>query len=289
MQMADFKLTVEINYGGKFVWNPNLEYIGGNIAYEDVNPDCLSFFEIQGLCEKYGAPRTSTYHYLIPGSGEQPLAVEVPGQNVDGMEGEVVEGGNVKYEDNGDVSDVDEEVNVDGLEGPNFNDDVVATFPQTEGNGVWETATPQRSNATAIKAPQRSNATLLKPHRGVMQQPRSGVAGVASVVGASVVTGVARQIDGGGTTMGTRGKGNISSATKSKAVGGKGKTSRPSKFQLHSQPPHSVSHRRRHHLTAHTVIRPPSHSLLSTAAQALCLIKSLKSEACGLIPVLRKG
>ncbi|KAK7824052.1 protein jason [Quercus suber] len=46
--------------------------------------------------------------------GEQPLAVEVPGQNVDGMEGEVVEGGNVKYEDNGDVSDVDEEVNVDG-------------------------------------------------------------------------------------------------------------------------------------------------------------------------------
>ena len=25
MQMADLKLTVEINYGGKFVWNPNLE------------------------------------------------------------------------------------------------------------------------------------------------------------------------------------------------------------------------------------------------------------------------
>ena len=44
MQMADLKLTVEINYGGKFVWNPNLEYIGGNIAYEDVDPDCLSFF-----------------------------------------------------------------------------------------------------------------------------------------------------------------------------------------------------------------------------------------------------
>ena len=66
MQMADLKSTVEINYGGKFVWNPNLEYIGGNIAYEDVDPDCLSFFEIQGLCEKYGAPRTSTYHYQIP-------------------------------------------------------------------------------------------------------------------------------------------------------------------------------------------------------------------------------
>ncbi|KAL0008842.1 hypothetical protein SO802_010344 [Lithocarpus litseifolius] len=151
MQIVDLKLTVEINYGGKFVLNPNLEYIGGNIAYEDVDPNCLSFFEIQGLCEKYGAPRTSTYHYLVPRGnlekglrkitrdaevlymceihiawpinklvlyvegGEQPLAVEVLVQNVDGMEGEVVEGGNVEYEDNGDVSDVNEEVNMDGV------------------------------------------------------------------------------------------------------------------------------------------------------------------------------
>lgn len=51
------------------------------------------------------------------------------------------------------------------------------------------------------------------------------------MVGASAVAGVARQINGGGTTMGTRGKDNISSAAKSKVVGGKGRTSRPSKFQ----------------------------------------------------------
>ena len=25
----------------------------------------LSFFEIQGMCEKYDAPSTSTYHYII--------------------------------------------------------------------------------------------------------------------------------------------------------------------------------------------------------------------------------
>jgi len=52
MQMVDLKLTVEINYGGKFGWNANLEYVGGNIVYEDADSNCLSFFKIQGLCEK---------------------------------------------------------------------------------------------------------------------------------------------------------------------------------------------------------------------------------------------
>ena len=97
--------------------------------------------------------------------GEQPLAVE---------------GGNVEYEENGDVSDVDEEVNVggegdevieteqndnvdfdwleEGLERPDFNDDVFGAFTQTEGNGVGETAAPQRSNVATIEAPQSSNA-----------------------------------------------------------------------------------------------------------------------------------
>ena len=92
--------------------------------------------------------------------GEQPLAVE---------------GGNVDYEENGDVSDVDEEVNVggegdevieteqndnvdfdwleEGLERPDFIDDVFGAFTQTEGNGVGETAAPQRSNVATIEAP----------------------------------------------------------------------------------------------------------------------------------------
>ena len=51
------------------------------------------------------------------------------------------------------------------------------------------------------------------------------------MVGAFAVAGVARQINGGGTTMGTRGKDKISNVAKSKAVGDKGRTSRPLKFQ----------------------------------------------------------
>ena len=45
MQMADLNFIVEINYGGKFVWNPNLKYVGGNITtIEDVYPNKPSFF-----------------------------------------------------------------------------------------------------------------------------------------------------------------------------------------------------------------------------------------------------
>nr|POE83994.1 hypothetical protein CFP56_37028 [Quercus suber] len=59
--------------------------------------------------------------------GEEPFAIEVPGQNVNGMEGEVVEGGNVEYDDNANVSEVDEKVKVDG-EG-----DEVPVAEQNEG------------------------------------------------------------------------------------------------------------------------------------------------------------
>ena len=45
MQMVDLNFTVEINYGGNFVWNPNLKYVGGNITtIEDVYLDKPSFF-----------------------------------------------------------------------------------------------------------------------------------------------------------------------------------------------------------------------------------------------------
>lgn len=57
------------------MWNQNLEYVGGNIAtIEDVDLKRLSFFEIQDMCVKFGAPSTSTYHCLIPrGNLEQGL------------------------------------------------------------------------------------------------------------------------------------------------------------------------------------------------------------------------
>ena len=120
--------------------------------------------EVLYMCEIHIAQPIDRLVLYVEG-GEQPLAVE---------------GGNVEYEENGDVSDVDEEVNVggegdevieteqndnvdfdwleEGLERPDFNDDVFGAFTQTEGNGVGETAAPQRSNVATIEAPQSSNA-----------------------------------------------------------------------------------------------------------------------------------
>ena len=51
------------------------------------------------MCEIHIAWPTDRLVLYMEG-GEQPLAVEVLGQNVNGMEGEVVEGGNVEYNDN---------------------------------------------------------------------------------------------------------------------------------------------------------------------------------------------
>ena len=90
--------------------------------------------EVLYMCEIHIAWPIDRLVVYVEG-GEQPLAVE---------------GGNVEYEENGDVSDVDEEVNVggegdevletkqndnvdfdwleEGLERPDFNDDVFGAF-----------------------------------------------------------------------------------------------------------------------------------------------------------------
>ena len=66
MQMADLTLIFEIHHGGKFVWNPNLVYLrGSNYFYDKVDPDRLSYFEIQDMCCGLGANSTSRFHYLI--------------------------------------------------------------------------------------------------------------------------------------------------------------------------------------------------------------------------------
>nr|POF12532.1 hypothetical protein CFP56_29102 [Quercus suber] len=85
-----------------------------------------------------------------------------------------------------------------------------ASTPQSASRAYWYSSSSQPN----FHAPRETWDS-----RPSSSQPRSCVAGVASVVGASTVAGVARQINGGGTTMGTRGKGNISSAAKSKAIG----------------------------------------------------------------------
>ena len=75
MQMADLAFNFEIHHGGQFVWNSDLVYLGGNTSFVDnVDPDGLSYFEIQDTCSDVGAVNTSRYHYLIPrGNLEQGL------------------------------------------------------------------------------------------------------------------------------------------------------------------------------------------------------------------------
>ena len=68
MQMADLTFNFEIHHGGQFVWNPDLVYLGGSTSFiNEVDPDKLSYFEIQDICYDLGTFSTSRFHYLIPG------------------------------------------------------------------------------------------------------------------------------------------------------------------------------------------------------------------------------
>ena len=129
------------------------------------------------MCEIHIAWPTDKIVLYVEG-GEKPLVVEVPGHNVDSIEAGVVEGGNLYYNDNANVSEIDkvyvdceedkvlvakqnESVEFDwlgeGFEGPNFDDNVfgnqdVRPYTQNRvwGNGARDTTAPQRSNVAAI-------------------------------------------------------------------------------------------------------------------------------------------
>ena len=50
-----FGFTFEIHHGGTFVWDPDLIYLGGSVStIDNINPNRLSFFEIQGMCVGFG-------------------------------------------------------------------------------------------------------------------------------------------------------------------------------------------------------------------------------------------
>ena len=129
------------------------------------------------MCEIHIAWPTDRIVLYVEG-GEKSLVVEVPGHNVDSIEAGVVEGGNLYYNDNANMSEIDE-VYVDceedkvlvakqnenvefdwlgeGFEGPNFDDDVfgnqyVRPYTQNRvgGNGARDTIAPQMSNVVAI-------------------------------------------------------------------------------------------------------------------------------------------
>ena len=63
-----FTFDIEIHVGGCFVEEPTIEYVGGSIyLLTEIDPDKLSFFEIQDLCHLVGASKEhSRYKYLLP-------------------------------------------------------------------------------------------------------------------------------------------------------------------------------------------------------------------------------
>lgn len=61
--MVDSRFSFEIYRYGNFAWNPDLVYVGGKVSFVyNVNPDLLSYFEIQDVSKC-----TTRFHNLIPG------------------------------------------------------------------------------------------------------------------------------------------------------------------------------------------------------------------------------
>nr|POE70185.1 hypothetical protein CFP56_61087 [Quercus suber] len=66
--MVDFTFDIEIHVGGCFVEEPTIKNVGGYVRLlTEIDPDKLSFFEIQDLCHLVGSPKEhSIYKYLLP-------------------------------------------------------------------------------------------------------------------------------------------------------------------------------------------------------------------------------
>ena len=68
MRMVDLTFNFEIHHGGQFVWNPDLVYLRDSTFFiDEVDPNKLSYFEIQDICYDLGTFSTSKFPYLIPG------------------------------------------------------------------------------------------------------------------------------------------------------------------------------------------------------------------------------
>ena len=76
-------MKLEVSYGGAFLWNPSLEYFGGEVEIVYRDPDLLSYFEIKGICEELGIDEPCRVHYLGPvGNLEQDLRLIEDDQDV---------------------------------------------------------------------------------------------------------------------------------------------------------------------------------------------------------------
>ena len=68
LQMDDKEVKLEVHYGVVFLWNPSLEYFGGKVEIVYRDPDRLSYFEIEGICDDLGVDEPYRFHYLVPGT-----------------------------------------------------------------------------------------------------------------------------------------------------------------------------------------------------------------------------
>jgi hypothetical protein len=68
IQMTNLLFEIEIHSSGQFERNPEVVYLGGKVStYCKVDPDRLSYFEIQDMVAECGSPSTSLVYYLILG------------------------------------------------------------------------------------------------------------------------------------------------------------------------------------------------------------------------------
>ena len=65
---TEIRFDFTIHHSENFEWNPGLECVGGEVSIMgNVDPDLLSHFEIQDICDEVGGPINSRIYYLIPG------------------------------------------------------------------------------------------------------------------------------------------------------------------------------------------------------------------------------
>ena len=83
LQMDDEEVKFKVHYEGTFMWNPNLEYFDGKVEILYRDPNRLSYFEIEGICEELGIDEPCRVHYLgLGGNLEQDLRLIQDDQNV---------------------------------------------------------------------------------------------------------------------------------------------------------------------------------------------------------------
>ena len=65
---TEIRFDFIIHHSGNFEWNPNLEYVGGEVStMANVDLDLLSHFEIQDIYAEVRGPINSRIYYLILG------------------------------------------------------------------------------------------------------------------------------------------------------------------------------------------------------------------------------